>query len=243
MRSKTRSLVKGDRSKPGMFLGFKEGRRGWVPTLGRKGRGGRGWGGGWRRGRQGNVLGSSNQQRLQELGDFISDSSSQKLMARNLPTRFPHPFSASCSSQMFWAQGFARLRAAAGPARECFLFFIPRQRVTYVFMLSNASHLVRFVFSCLWYHSWPFNVALYALHRQTSEYLIPFHSMVRKCWLWAMLRGPPDLHTPIAFLRTVLPKARPPPTPPHLILHPVPNISAVNYCNIIIYTFIMYFSL
>lgn len=39
MRSKTRSLVKGDRSKPGMFLGFKEGRRGWVPTLGRKGRG------------------------------------------------------------------------------------------------------------------------------------------------------------------------------------------------------------
>lgn len=74
---------------------------------------------------------------------YLRSSSSQKLITRNLPPTSPCLlFSAFCSSQMF-PERFARLIAAAGPARMFFFFSLYQGRVlaTFLFLMASDSFL------------------------------------------------------------------------------------------------------
>lgn len=197
-----------------MCQGFKEGRQEWgfsqPPQPLSPSRAGRGqeW--------EGHAFGSSaDQQCWQELLLFKTQFFTKAYFQK--PPRSTSPcllFSTFCSSQLLWAKRFAKLIAAAGPARKNVLFSSCCRKVlpTFLFlMLSDASHFVCFVFWCLWYRHGLFNVVLHALPRRNPKYLIPFHAMLHKCLSWAAFRALLVHRRGISFSRALLPNASPHP--------------------------------
>lgn len=132
------------------------------------------------------------------------------------PTSPPHLprliFSTSCSSQMLWAEGFSRLRAAAGPARKNVLFSSYwGKSVTYFFIFNAFKHIPLGVFCFFVFvvSAWPFNVVLYATHGQTPKYLIPFHSVFHKCLLGVVFWGPSGLTCTDCILKNPTSRGQP----------------------------------